>query len=112
MLSGGAGAVWMHTRTMEHIFENSEWHEDRMLRKQLNEAYNAMDELRVRVQVQASVINELKARLEALEKLQTIAEALLVARDVLVAQETTLNEQRAALDRPEPLARQMSVLDQ
>lgn len=97
---------------MEHIFENSEWHEDRMLRKQLNEAYNAMDEMRVRVQVQASVINELKARLEALEKLQTIAEALLVARDVLVAQETTLNEQRAALDRPEPLARQMSVLDQ
>ena len=101
-------------RHMEHIFENSQWHEDRMIRKQLNEAYNALDELRMRVQVQAAVINELKGRLEAFEKLDTIAQALLLARDVIVAHEDTLNQQRLALERaatPEPLRREMSVLD-
>lgn len=98
----------MRTRTMEQIFENSEWHEDRMIRKQLNEAYNAMDEMRIRVQVQASVINELKGRVEALEKLDTIARALGIARDVIVAQETTLARQRYNLERsrsPEPVNR-------
>ncbi len=97
---------------MEHIFENSEWHEDRMLRKQLNEAYNAMDEMRVRVQVQASVINELKGRVDALERLETVARALAVARDVMVAQEATLARQRFTLERtgsPEPLEREMSM---
>ncbi len=89
----------MRTRTMEQIFENSEWHEDRMIRKQLNEAYNAMDEMRIRVQVQASVINELKARLVALEHLDTVSRALAIARDVMVAQETTLARQRLALER-------------
>lgn len=98
---------------LEHIFENSEWHGDRMVRKQLNEAYNAMDELRVRVQVQASVINELKARLDVYERADVIARALVVAKDVLVAQETTINRQRFALERsrsPEPLQREPTVL--
>ena len=98
---------------MEHIFENSTWHEDRMVRKQLNEAYNALDELRMRVQVQASVINELKARLDVYEKADEIARALVIARDVMVAQETTINRQRFALERsgsPEPLRRERTVI--
>lgn len=98
---------------LEHIFENSEWHEDRMIRKQLNEAYNAMDELRMRVQVQASVINELKARLDVYERADVIARALVVAKDVLVAQETTIHRQRFALERsgsPEPLRREQTAI--
>jgi hypothetical protein len=101
---------------MEHIFENSEWHEDRMVRKQLNEAYNAMDEMRIRVQVQSTVIQELKARVDALEKLHTVSRALAIARDVMVAQETTLSTQRLALERlflqrETTLQREMSVRD-
>lgn len=98
---------------MEHIFEDSEWHADRMLRKQLNEAYNAMDEQRIRVQVQASVINELKARLEAYEKLEVISEALIIARDVIEAEARTRADQMRALEQsgaPETsLQREMSV---
>ena len=67
--------------------------EDRLFRRLLNDTYSDMDELRLRYDAQAKLVEALEARVDALQKLDTVAQALVIARDVMIAQQRQIDRQ-------------------
>ena len=67
--------------------------EDRLFRRLLNDTYRDMDELRLRYDAQAKLVEALEARVDALQKLDTVAQALVIARDVMIAQQRQIDRQ-------------------
>jgi hypothetical protein len=86
--------------------------EDRRLRKQLNEAWNDLDAMRVRLESEMAVNAQMRERIKALERMEEMGRALIIARDVLCAQQEQI-ERSARSESPEPepvpLARELSV---
>jgi len=84
--------------------------EDRSLRRQLNQAWNDLDEMRMRLEHQTSLVFQMNERIKALEKLETVSIALEIAQRVLYAQHEQIEEAvRSPRPEPVPLARERSV---
>ena len=92
-------------------YDAPEAREDRLYRRLLNDTYVDMDELRLRYDAQTRLVEALEAQVDALQRLDTVATALVIARDVMIAQERQI-ERLVREDTPSPvaLAREMSVV--
>jgi len=84
--------------------------EDRQLRKQLNQAWNDLDEMRMRLEYQVNLVFQMNERIKELEKLETVSRGLEIAERLLYAQQAQIEREiRSPSPEPAPLAREMSV---
>lgn len=84
--------------------------EDRRLRKQLNQAWNDLDEMRMRLEYQVNLVFQMNERIKELEKLETVSRALEIAERMLYAQQEQIEREiRSPSPEPVPLARELSV---
>ena len=84
--------------------------EDRQLRKQLNQAWNDLDEMRMRLEYHVNLVFQMNERIKALETLDTVFKALEIANRMLNAQQAQIEREiRSPSPEPVPLARELSV---
>ena len=93
-------------KTDMSTYDHPEAREERLYRRILNDTYRDMDELRLRYDAQTKLVEALEARVDALQKLDTVARALVIAQDVIIAQQRQIDRVMHAMhdDSPEPQA--------